>query len=209
MESHNPKIKKRTFEEFFEENIIEKPLIKDEKYYTDKEEIEKIKRKSDVLTNPLILAETYKDYILRKERYSSNNNDLYELQHWIYEEFSERKILEDTFQMILLQESELFELIINEKYEYKIFQQKIKCQVSHLTPLSLEKIMNNFIDIANSLQEIDFLEKELMESVVKGKVFGGFINEINQIKEEFFSFVCSLQLIFFFQSNKSTIFLLI
>lgn len=206
LESQNPKLKKRTFEEFFEENIIEKPIIKDESYFADKEEIEKIKRKSDVLTNPLILAETYKEYICGKERYLSNKNDFYELRHWIYEEFSERKILEDIFQMILLQESEIFELILNEKYEYKIFQQKIKCQVSHLTPLSLEQIMKNFIDMANSLQEIDFLIKELMESTIKGKVFLGFINEIAQIKEDFSNYVCSLQLIFFYQSHKSNFF---
>lgn len=107
--------------------------------------------------------------------------------------------------MLFSQENDTFELVNSEKYEFKINQLKAKCEVSHLSPLSLTTILEEFIKIANSLQEIDFLTKEL-HILITGKVFESFIREINQIKEEFLKFICNLHLIFLFQSNKCTLF---
>lgn len=203
--SQKMKSKKRNFEEFFEENIVEKQTIPDDRYLKDKEEIERIIKKSDILNNPLILAESYKTFLIERERYSNDSQNPFELNHWIYEQKHERKILEDIFFMLFSQENDTFELVNSEKYEFKINQLKVKCEVSHLSPLSLTNILEEFIKIANSLQEIDFLTKEL-HILITGKVFESFIREINQIKEGFLKFICNLHLIFLFQSNKCILF---
>ena len=193
--------KKRNFQEFFEENITEKNIIIDDAYRRDKEEIERTSKKSDILNNPLILAETYKNFIFDKDRYSPNKNDVFALSHWIYEEKEERIILEEVFQMLFSQETEIFGLKKDDKYEYPIYYQKTKCQVAHLSPLALENILEEFIMMANLNQEIIFLWNDL-QTIFKGKIADGFLNSVLKIKNNFHNFVCNLQLIFLFHSYK-------
>ena len=193
--------KKRNFEEFFEENIIEKTVVINDEYRRDKEMLERTTRKSDILNNPLILAETYKNYILDKDRYSADKKDVFALNHWIYEEKEERLILEDIFQMMLSQENETFGLKKDDKFEYSIFYIKNKYQLSHLTPLALENVLEEYVRMANSLQEINYLINDL-QNIFKGNIFEGFLNSISKIKNHFYEDVCNLQLIFLYHSHK-------
>jgi len=202
LEDHSFKeYKKRKFQEFFEENITEKSIVFDDAYRRDKEEIERITGKSDILNNPLILAETYKNSIFDKDRYSPNKKDVFALSHWIYQEKDERIILEEVFQMLFSQETELFRLKKDDKYEYPIYFLKTKCQVAHLSPLALENILEEFIKVANLNQEILFLLNDL-QTIFKGKIADGFLNSVLKIKNNFHKDVCNLQLIFLFHSYK-------
>lgn len=198
-------MKKRNFLDFFQENFFEKTVVSNSAYKRDKEELEKTIRKSDILNNPLILAETYKNFILEKDRYSSNTKDVLALNHWIYEPKDERIIIEEIFHMFFSQESEIFALKNDPKYEFPIFEMKGKCEISHLSPLTLENVLEEFIIMANSIQEIEFLIRD-MRGILKGRVFEGFINKVEQIKNEFIENIGNLQLIFLFHSFKSNFF---
>ena len=199
---------KRSLEDFFSEDLNEKEVLMDSSYKRDKEELERMIKRSDILNNPLILAETYKNFVMDKDRYSSNKKDILALNHWIYETKDERVIIEEIFHMLFSQESQIFTIKNDPKYEFQIFELKAKCEVSHLSPLALENILEEFIGIANSLQEIEFLIVD-MRSHLKGKIFEGFINKVEEIKNEFLENVGNLQLIFFFHSHKSNFFLII
>lgn len=195
------KSKKRNFQEFFAENFFEKTVIIDEKFDRDREELERTIKKSDVLNNPMILAETYRNFVLDKGRYSSNNKDFLELNHWIYEPKDERIILEEVFQMLLNQETQIFGLKNDSKFEFPTFEIRLKCEVSHLTPLALESLLEEFVGIANSVQEIDFLLRDL-RTITKGRVCEAFLNKCEEKRNEFLENVSNYQLIFFFHSYK-------
>lgn len=202
LDANIEKVKKRNFQEFFEENIVQKTVIIDEAYKKDKEEIERITKNSDIVNNPLILAETYKNFVMDRERYSHDEKDVFPFSHWIYKEKDERLIIEEIFQMFSSQETEIFALKKDEKYEYSIYYIKVKCQVSHLSPLALENILVEFVQMANSLQELEFLITDL-QSISKGNIFDGFLNSIMKIKIGFYENLSNLQLLFHFQSYKS------
>lgn len=196
---------KRSLEDFFSEELVEKEVLVDSSYKRDKEELERIIKRSDILNNPLILAETYKNFVMDKDRYSSNKKDIIALNHWIYETKDERVIIEEIFHMLFSQESQLFTIKNDPKFEFQIFELKAKCEVSHLSPLALENILEEFIGMANSLQEIEYLIND-MRSHLKGKIFEGFVNKVEELRNDFLENVGNLQLIFFFHSHKSNFF---
>ena len=86
------------------------------------------------MKNPNVIADTYKCYSMN----DIDKNDE-KFQHWVFERVTERKIISDLLLLLQMCESETFEITDRQP---NIFRLRKKIEVSHLTPLALDNILN-------------------------------------------------------------------
>ncbi|EAR94232.2 Spc97/Spc98 family protein (macronuclear) [Tetrahymena thermophila SB210] len=187
-------LQKRSYEEFLSEQKKEeeKQLFLAARQFT----------KNDLFKDPNSLAQIYENYIKENlsrtvnTQISSNGDSQIQLNHWIYQNKTERQIIQDIILMLQNQPSQTFVLVDEQPPQFKL---KKKIQVNHLTPSTLENMIDCCIDFANQLLKFQFY-REQYDKLEIGTTFQAFLASIQAFYQQFQQFLNAFHLVFLHQS---------
>ncbi|KAL4441559.1 hypothetical protein ABPG74_021491 [Tetrahymena malaccensis] len=187
-------LQKRSYEEFLSEQKKEeeKQLFLAARQFT----------KNDLFKDPNSLAQIYENYIKENlsrtvnSQFNQSGDSQIQLNHWIYQNKTERQIIQDIILMLQNQPSQTFVLVDEQPPQFKL---KKKIQVNHLTPSTLENMIDCCIDFANQLLKFQFY-REQYNQIDIGTTFQAFLASIQAFYQQFQQYLNAFHLVFLHQS---------